>query len=364
MIDLQSIIFYTSSAVVVLFGVVFVVANVFSSKKMKIDKNTHVVITGGSSGIGLALAKEYVSRGASVTIVARNPEMLATASGELRALVSSIHNDQPNEQIIRTVSVDCASSENKIKLAFDASSVPNCDILVNCAGVSIAGAFDDLPIEEFERMMRINLLGSVYPTRVLLPCMKQRGKGIIVFVSSQVAQVAIHGYSAYAASKWAVRGLAEALAMEVKPWGISVSVAYPPDTDTPGYKEEMKTKPSLTSKLSSAGIVFTSQAVAKDIIEYSNMGYFGISTGLDGWLLKQLHPGMTPISNLWEVLQQIAFSGLSRLIAVFYIASFDQMCQVEKDNESSWRAVEGDAGTSEKKGSDRSSPSKEEGTKK
>ncbi|RYH21495.1 SDR family NAD(P)-dependent oxidoreductase [archaeon] len=64
--------------------------------------------------------------------------------------------------------------------------------------------------------------------------MKARGRGHIVFVSSQVAQAAIHGYTAYAASKWALRGLAEALQMELKPYNVSVSVAYPPDTRTPG----------------------------------------------------------------------------------------------------------------------------------
>jgi 3-dehydrosphinganine reductase len=156
--------------------------------------------------------------------------------------------------------------------------------------------------------------------------MKKLGGGRIVFVSSQVAQVAIHGYTAYAASKWALRGLAEALQMEVKPHGILVSVCYPPDTDTPGYEAEMLTKPDITKSLSESGDVFTSEQVADDILEFSAKGYYGISTGFDGWLLKQLHPGMSPCNNLWEVWQGILFSGIARFISLFYIADWDSAC--------------------------------------
>jgi hypothetical protein len=118
--------------------------------------------------------------------------------------------------------------------------------------------------------------------------------------------------------------------MEVKPFGIYVSVAYPPDTDTPGYKAEMLSKPSLTARLSEAGSVFQPDKVAKDICRGSALGYFGIATGLDGWMLKQVHPGMSPVHNAWEVLIQILFSPLCRLISVFYLLYFDQMCMADK----------------------------------
>ena len=79
--------------------------------------------------------------------------------------------------------------------------------------------------------------------------------------------------------------------------------------------------------------MFTSDDVASDIVKFSGRGYFGISTGFDGWLLKQLHPGMSPCNNLWEVWQGILFSGLARFISVFYIASWDADCRAaaEKD---------------------------------
>jgi len=325
-VPVSSILSYGLVSVVLAVGLVYVLAHYVLAPRLVVGKETHVVITGGSAGIGLAVAKEYVRMGAGeVTIVARNSKTLADAAQELRGISESC--------TIRTVSVDCGSSENFVRMAFVNSQVPDCDILVNCAGTSVAGAFEDLANEAFEHMLRVNVLGSVYPTRVLLPGMKRRarGAGRIVFVASQVAQCALHGYTAYAASKWALRGLAEALQMEVKPFGILVSVVYPPDTDTPGYKVEMQTKPSLTAKLSAVSSVFQPAEVAKDIVGGSALGYFGISTGLDGWMLKQLHPGMSPVHNPWEVLQQVLFGPLCRVISVFYLLWFDQVCAQECD---------------------------------
>jgi 3-dehydrosphinganine reductase len=63
--------------------------------------------------------------------------------------------------------------------------------------------------------------------------------------------------------------------------------------------------------------------VAQDLVEGSTLGYFGVSTGVDGWLLRQLHPGMTPVNHTLEVLQQILFAPIARLVAVFYVLSWD-----------------------------------------
>jgi 3-dehydrosphinganine reductase len=182
-------------------------------------------------------------------------------------------------------------------------------------------------------MFNVNVVGGVNTTRALLPSLKRSalatGSGRIIFVSSQVAQAPIYGYSAYAASKWAVRGLAEVLNMELKPYGIYVSVAYPPDTNTPGYENEMESKPEITKKISESGSVFSSKEVASDIVASSTAGYFNISTGLDGWMLRQLHPGMSPVNNLFECIQPVLFAPLSRIISIIYVLSWDQMAAEE-----------------------------------
>ena len=88
----------------------------------------------------------------------------------------------------------------------------------------------------------------------------------------------------------------------------------------------MLTKPDITKKLSESGSVFSPLVVAQDIVRFSGQGYFGISTGLDGWLLKQLHPGMSPVNNVWEVMQGILFAPLCRLISIFYVIAWDMEC--------------------------------------
>jgi 3-dehydrosphinganine reductase len=90
--------------------------------------------------------------------------------------------------------------------------------------------------------MKVNYLGGVYCTRAVIEPMRHRHFGRIVFVSSQAGQIGIFGYSGYSASKFALKGFAESLQMEVKPYNIYVTVSYPPDTDTPGFKVENLTK--------------------------------------------------------------------------------------------------------------------------
>lgn len=283
--------------------------------------NKHVIVTGGSSGIGLECAKLYAKKGANVTIVARDKGRLDDSLKQVRAC-------QLEGRRAMSVSVDTGSNQATVDAALSEClrEFGPADVLVNSAGTSIEGAFDKIADTEFERMMRINLLGSIYPTRAIIEGMKMKGSGRIVFVSSQIAQAALHGYTAYAASKWALRGLAESLQMELKPYGILVSVSYPPDTDTPGYKVEMITKSDITKKLSESGSVFAPADVAKDIINYSTKGYFNISTGLEGWVLKQVHPGMSPINNIWEAVQGIIFSPLCKVIAVFSILGWQSEC--------------------------------------
>ncbi len=114
--------------------------------------------------------------------------------------------------------------------------------------------------------MEINYLGTAYAIRTVLPSMKSRRKGRIVCVSSVGGLIGLYGYTAYGASKFAVRGFAEALQMEVKPYGITVTVAFPPDTDTPCFVEENKIKPQETKLISESSGVFSPSKVADDIL--------------------------------------------------------------------------------------------------
>ena len=106
------------------------------------------------------------------------------------------------------------------------------DILVNNAGIGAYGAFADTDVEEFERIMRVNYLGTIYAMKAVLPGMIARGKGHIVNVASIAGRIGAPFEAAYSASKFAVAGLSEAVAIELGAKGIGVSIVNPGPVDT------------------------------------------------------------------------------------------------------------------------------------
>uniref|UniRef100_A0A803WEH3 3-dehydrosphinganine reductase n=1 Tax=Ficedula albicollis TaxID=59894 RepID=A0A803WEH3_FICAL len=195
-------------------------------------------VTGGSSGIGKCIAIECYKQGAFITLIARDENKLLQTKKEIEKY--SVNDKQVVLCISVDVSKDYEQVENVLKQAQE--KLGPVDMLVNCAGTSVTGKFEDIEVNSFERLMAVNYLGSVYPSRAVIATMKERRMGRIVFVSSQAGQLGLFGYTAYSPTKFALRGLAEALQMEVKPYNVYITVAYPPDTDTPGFAEESKTK--------------------------------------------------------------------------------------------------------------------------
>ncbi|XP_028631456.1 3-ketodihydrosphingosine reductase isoform X3 [Grammomys surdaster] len=240
----------------------YMVSPLISPKPLALP-GAHVVVTGGSSGIGKCVAIECYKQGAFITLVARNEDKLLQAKKEIEK--HSINDKQVVLCISVDVSQDYNQVENVIKQAQE--KLGPVDMLVNCAGTSLTGKFEELEVSSFEKLMSINYLGSVYPSRAVITTMKERRVGRIVFVSSQAGQLGLFGFTAYSSSKFALRGLAEALQMEVKPYNVYVTVAYPPDTDTPGLAEENKTKPLETRLISETTAVCKPEQVAKQIVK-------------------------------------------------------------------------------------------------
>jgi len=238
--------------------VVIVVASILARRRRSYSlRGKHVVVTGGSSGIGKAVALEALQAGAAVTLMARKVPTLEAAKAELFKSTST-------DAKVFVKAIDVGSGLAAVEAAFLGAvqaAGQEVDVLVNCAGNSIPGTFEELDPAAFESMMRVNYFGSVYPTRAVVPSMKARGSGRIVFVSSQAGQVGVFGFSAYSPSKFALVGLAQVLRMELQPHGISVSVAYPPDTDTPGFIEENTHKPEETRLISETAGLFKPEVV-------------------------------------------------------------------------------------------------------
>ena len=158
-------------------------------------KNKHVLITGGSSGIGLETAKEYIKNDANITIVARNINKLKEGANLLKEYSHSIGKSHVK---ILYYSLDVSSSENEVNQTIQRAISEmgrNVDVLVNCAGISLANEFHLTSASDFQKLYQVNVIGSVMVTKAVLEGMRSNKNGRIIFVSSQVAQVAIHGYT-------------------------------------------------------------------------------------------------------------------------------------------------------------------------
>uniref|UniRef100_A0A0K0G141 3-dehydrosphinganine reductase n=1 Tax=Strongyloides venezuelensis TaxID=75913 RepID=A0A0K0G141_STRVS len=314
-------------AAAILFGVggIFFFILLFSlSKKTPLDfKKKHVLITGGSKGIGKEIAIASIKKGANVSVVARDEVSLKNTCDELNKLSSELGNETKAFWYSADMSSDFKTIMNVIRDA-EMKCGP-VDILINNAGVSTQQAFEELPIESFDKQMKVNYLSGVYATRAVIEKMKKRKRGHIVFVSSAAGQCAIWGYTAYSPSKFAIRGFADALSMEVLPYGIGVTILYPPNTNTEGFAEELKTMPEEVRLISESAGLFEPSYVAEKLIKGIENGDYSVNIGLDGWMLGHLSAGGSPETSILAATTQIFFNGLFRGIFLFYMGHFNRV---------------------------------------
>jgi len=170
--------------------------------------------------------------------------------------------------------------------------------------------------------MQINYLGCVYCTRAVIPHMKNAKKGRIIYVSSVLGLMGYPAYAGYAASKFALRGLAESLALEYCPWNISFSISIPPNVDTPMYQEEEKIKPPETKALEGAHAIATPEEIALSIINTLKSYKFFIPFGMDSTLVSWVAgSGFSP-GSFGEILMQVLMGSVLRIVAIFYVWSW------------------------------------------
>ncbi len=237
-------------------------------------QNKTALICGGSKGIGKETAKQIARLGGSVTIVARDEKALMAAKEEILAQASF------DGQYVDTISCDTTDYDKLQPLLanqVDQRGVP--DYLINAVGYAYPQYAEKITFEEYKRNMDVNYLGQLVPTIIMQPYFIEAQRGHISFVSSVMGFMAIMGYASYAPSKYALVGLAETLRHELKPYNISVSLLYPPDTDTPGFEHENKSKPPETAKLSESGKLYTPEQVAKIYVDNLLKGKFHILIG-------------------------------------------------------------------------------------
>jgi 3-dehydrosphinganine reductase len=154
-------------------------------------------------------------------------------------------------------------------------------LLVNSAGVTEPGYFQDQEINIFRWMMEVNYFGTVYMTKEVIPTMIDRRSGYIVNIASFVGYFGGFGYTAYGASKFAVRGFTEGLRQEMKPFGIGVTVVYPSDTDTPQLAYENKFKPVETKALANFTGAMAPEKVAEIVLRGIERGQYTIFSAFE-----------------------------------------------------------------------------------
>ncbi|MRR28973.1 SDR family NAD(P)-dependent oxidoreductase [bacterium] len=252
--------------------------------KMDFYRNKLVLVTGGSSGIGLALARQVLLNGGHVAILARHVDVLASAVEELSK--SKLHHDQK----VFALSADVSKKEDVEKALLDfvnANRLP--DMVFNSAGVAHPGRFEELGDDIFHWMMDVNYFGIVNVLKVLVPLMQQHKNGVIVNISSIAGFIGVYGYTAYGASKFAVSGLSDALRSELKPDGIQVSIVFPPDTDTPQLTYESQFKPAVTKEIAGSAKLLDPNVVAAETLKAVARKQYIVLPGSEGKLMYWLH---------------------------------------------------------------------------
>jgi len=193
-------------------------------------QNKVVIITGGSSGIGKALAEEFGSRGSKIVITGRNEESLSKAETEL----------QQKNIDVRKFRSDVSNQQDNIQMAkYAIDQFGKIDILINNAGISMRALFEEVEMEVIKKVMDINFYGSLFATKACLPSIIAN-KGSLVGISSIAGFRGLPGRVGYSASKFALQGFLESLRTEMIYKGVHVLTACP------GFTTSNIRKSSLT----------------------------------------------------------------------------------------------------------------------
>lgn len=192
---------------------------------MAIDLSNQIaIVTGGTKGIGRAIAESLVRAGAGVAITARNDDEIGATVAELKKLgagtAAGYVCDVRNYEQVKSVVAEVAKEFGGL------------DILINNAGVGIFASVESMPVEDFRAVLETNVFGVFYCCHEAIPLMKQRGGGYIINISSLAGANPHAEMAAYNASKFGLNGFSEALMQEVRHDGIKVSYIMPGSVNT------------------------------------------------------------------------------------------------------------------------------------
>ena len=232
-----------------------------------------VIVTGGSSGIGLEIAREFSRLGARLHLLARDPVKLEAARKALSASVRTHAVDVSDQPAVSAV----------IRAIGDEGGI---SALICNAGIMRVGVFDELALDDFDAALRTNYLGTLYPILAAWPYLKAAGESRLGLISSVAGYTGIYGYTAYTPPKFAITGLAECLRMEGAAHGIRVTIVFPPDTETPLLAYERAHAPARTLAITAGARLLPATVVARKFMKGIARGDFEVYCNAGSRLLR------------------------------------------------------------------------------
>ncbi|WHY75385.1 SDR family oxidoreductase [Neobacillus sp. WH10] len=181
--------------------------------------NKSAIVTGASSGFGLLCTIELALKGFTVIATMRDVKKAQP--------LLELAKEKNLGELIQIHSLDVTSTESINDLKNLLTTFPSIDVLVNNAGIALGGFSEELSIEEYRRQFETNFFGVIAVTQAVLPYMRSKGHGRIINMSSISGRMGFPGLSAYVSSKYALEGYSESLRLELKPFGIDVSLIEP-----------------------------------------------------------------------------------------------------------------------------------------
>ncbi|CDI73924.1 oxidoreductase, putative [Eimeria praecox] len=270
-------------------------------------KGRHVLITGGSKGIGYAIATEAVKKGAKlVTLVARDVDALRQAQDKCVELADKLGL----AVTVQTISADLADPTSAIEcldravalrgLKRDSIAFSKCEekekeeeapvevFFCNAADVD-PRPFCSMGNSNVQKTVAMNITTPFLQVKHILPSMLKRQFGAICFTNSLAAFVPIYGFSTYSATKSALKAFAEVINQEVAGMDVLVANAFLPSVNTPGYQREKQ----LTEILEETTKIKQPEEVAERLVDHLEAGHRIITVDFEGWICARLNAGFS-----------------------------------------------------------------------
>jgi NADP-dependent 3-hydroxy acid dehydrogenase YdfG len=220
-------------------------------------KGSVAIVTGAGRGIGRAISRSLSAEGAVVVLAARS-------KNEIDAVAAECSAQGPDALAVQTDLTRPGDIRNLIETAV--KTFGKVDILVNNAGIGFFKPVVDLSVEEFDAMWNVNMRGAFLAIKQVIPLMEQSGGGSIVNIGSLAGKNSVKNGAGYAATKWALRGFASSLMLEVREKNVRIVTIFPGSVDTTFSKSNRSGRAITTPEDVAAAVIFAATVPSRSMV--------------------------------------------------------------------------------------------------